>query len=679
MDLFGTPEGTQISKKPMVIGLYGIPGSGKSFLMNHLKSHALHGSFAFYEGSEMIANLVPGGLQAFQALGEQRKASWRERAIEEIKEDALANEKTAIVTGHFMFWSEGQAAGQPVYTLKDLDVFTHILYLNTPVESIFQRRVDDKLRDRPSVSVEHLHKWQEAEIIGLRHVCPQHGILFHALTDPDSLCRKASAVVEYFCGTTTVQSNYESVIGRLEEIYENVGSGQLETALVLDADKTLTSVDTGLLFWKALDRMRFQSKNKNPFPLAEIFGGCLGYSDKAFHQATLLYEEAVDDEEYDALCEAVASSVVMYPEFISLLRTAAEHQHIFAVVVTCGLARVWRKVLEREGLSSKVMVLGGGRISEGFAISPTIKADIVRQLRNVWDLYVWAFGDSPLDMPMLRQANKAVVVVGEERSRSSSMDAVLAKALEDGDFEARQALLPDHVSPYFDEAKLSLVRLDDPDFVASVLRPRFEMLHATEKETAKLLMSPMRDASVAGPTLRATHQRVGWYLAVEFVSQLIGVEEYPIPHVQGHQSSGYRLRDEQRTSIVALMRGGEPMACGVSEAFPSAMFIHAASASDIKDHHLQHQRTVILVDSVINSGKTLIEFTKRIRNSHPKIRIVVVAGVVQAEATDKDHDLHKLMRCSGVSLAALRLSENKFTGTKSTDTGNRLFNTTHLA
>lgn len=280
---------------------------------------------------------------------------------------------------------------------------------------------------------------------------------------------------------------------------------------------------------------------------------------------------------------------------------------------------------------------------------------------------------------MLREADEDIVVVGEEQARSSSMDAVLARALEDEQFKARQALLPSHVSPRLDQTKLPLVHLDVPDFLESVLRHRFEVLHATEKCAAKLLMSPMRDASASGPPLRAAHQRVGLYLANEFVSQLIGVEEYPIPHVQGHQSNGYRLRHEQQTSIVALMRGGEPMACGVSEAFPTAIFIHAASASDIKDHHLKNQRTVILVDSVVNSGKSITEFVMRIRNSHPSIRIVVVAGVVQAEVVAKSHDWHRRMWCFGISLVALRLSENKFTGTKSTDTGNRLFNTTHLA
>ena len=49
-------------------------------------------------------------------------------------------------------------------------------------------------------------------------------------------------------------------------------------------------------------------------------------------------------------------------------------------------------------------------------------------------------------------------------------------------------------------------------------------------------------------------------------------------------------------------------------------------------HHIQVQRTVLLVDSVVNSGKTVVQFVQHIRNLHATIRVVVVAGVVQAQS-----------------------------------------------
>lgn len=93
------------------------------------------------------------------------------------------------------------------------------------------------------------------------------------------------------------------------------------------------------------------------------------------------------------------------------------------------------------------------------------------------------------------------------------------------------------------------------------------------------------------------------------------------------------------------------------------------------------QHAVILVDSVINTGKSVVEFVDHIRALHPIIRIVVVAGVFQAQAVDPEcaQSLQrKLAHVSGVRIVGLRTSPTKFTGSGATDTGNRLFNITHL-
>lgn len=67
----------------------------------------------------------------------------------------------------------------------------------------------------------------------------------------------------------------------------------------------------------------------------------------------------VGDRQFDNLCLDVALAVTMYPEFVSLLRLVAGTEHVGAVVVTCGPRRIWKKILEEEGLSQKVKVVGG--------------------------------------------------------------------------------------------------------------------------------------------------------------------------------------------------------------------------------------------------------------------------------------------------------------------------------
>jgi hypothetical protein len=86
----------------------------------------------------------------------------------------------------------------------------------------------------------------------------------------------------------------------------------------------------------------------------------------------------------------------------------------------------------------------------------------------------------------------------------------------------------------------------------------------------------------------------------------------------------------------------------------------------------------VMVDSVVNSGKTVVQFVQHVRDLHATIRIVVIAGVVQAQSVSEGGLGQALAHHANLSLVALRLSDNKFTGRGTTDTGNRLFNTTHL-
>lgn len=675
-----TPENfSALYKKAVVVGLYGVPGSGKTFLLDQLKQELGEEHFAFYEGSEMIASIVPGGLGEFQKLEEQDKVIWRQLAIDRIGKECAESGQVAVVGGHFMFWPEDDKDGSPVYTQHDLNTYTHILYLDVPAEVVAQRRLNDTKRSRPSTSASHLHKWQQMEKTCLRRLCRDHGILFSLLSPHSTLLNKAVTLLGDF-RTHSENYNYSQAENRLDEVL-SAGQGKLETVLVIDADRTLAAEDTGALFWERASSSWWPRDEDDPLKI--LFSSKLGYSYNAFRQATLLYEEAANDQEFDALCQDVASAVSMHPEFVSLLQLVGRQEHVGAVIVSCGLRLVWDKILDREGLSNTVKVIGGGRIADGFVVTAAVKAALVDRLRDLYGMYVWAFGDSPLDLGMLNKADQAIVIVGEEHTRSKKMDAALANAIHYGGLRARQTLLPSHASPRLDAIRLPLIQLTAPDFLNSILCRRSQhagrqVLQATEKNATKLLMTPMRDAKLAGPVLREAHRRVGWYLATELLADVIGIEEYPIAHVQGHPTSGYRLLHEERITIVALMRGGEAMAFGVNDALPLAMFVHASRPEDIMLHHVQGQLTVVLVDSVVNSGKTAAQFLQHVRNLHAFIRIVIVAGVVQAQSITEGPFAQALNHHAKVSLVALRLSDNKFTGKGNTDTGNRLFNTTRL-
>lgn len=188
----------------------------------------------------------------------------------------------------------------------------------------------------------------------------------------------------------------------------------------------------------------------------------------------------------------------------------------------------------------------------------------------------------------------------------------------------------------------------------------------------------MRDSRISGPALRTAHRRVGYHLSITHLADLLGLQEIQIPHVQGYGTDGFELFQESRAVIIAVMRAGEPMAFGVSEAFPAAMFLHASRVADIENEHIHDRTAAVLVDSVINTGKTVLQMARHIRKIHGTIRIVILAGVVQKHAIAPRSPLHSFARNQKIELVALRLSENRYTGRGATDTGHRLFNTTQL-
>jgi adenylate kinase len=234
--------------KAIVVGLYRVPGSGKTFLLDQLKEELGQEHFVFYEGSKMIANLVPGGLDAFQKLEKQEKVQWRQLAIDTIGKECADSGRAAIIAGHFMFWPEEKEARQPVYTKNDLDTFTHILYFDVPAKLVAQRCLNDTERSRPSASISHLRKWQQAEKTQLRHLCYHHSILFSLVSPHPTLLNKVSTLLRDF-RYHTEEYNLSRVESRMDKALV-ADQGQLETVLVIDADRTLAAKDSGALFWK---------------------------------------------------------------------------------------------------------------------------------------------------------------------------------------------------------------------------------------------------------------------------------------------------------------------------------------------------------------------------------------------------------------------------------------------
>jgi adenylate kinase/phosphoserine phosphatase len=534
---------TSASSKSTIVGLYGISGCGKSHLLNQLKTQLPSNDFAFYDGSTLIDGVVPGGLLEFKNAFLQQQAAYRQQAISKAASDCRNAGKIGVITGHALFW---QKDGLPdrIWTERDRETYTHMVYLNVDPDLIASRRKNDKNRTREELPVEHLRKWQGTELKELRITYCDHGILFTAITEKVSTTTGYSSLERLATLLKDFRSHDEAK--NASAVMHAVDTGlanhiQLETVLMLDADKTLAPQDTGLLFWQEAT-----SADQSPeYPLSQLPKG-RGYSYASLRQAMLLYEERADD--FNAICDKIATRVDMYREMIELLKRIATSPHVDALVVTCGLRHVWEQVLARYGLSH-VKVVGGGRLSDGYVVTGSIKGDIVDTLHEK-KLRIVAFGDSQLDIEMFHKADEAYVVVGEKATRSTSMDKVLNKAIHEQGLSALQVVLPQAAEHRLDLDTLPKAALDSTelDFVFR-RRSANRFVHATHKRSAKLLMTPTRDASNRSHVLRQTHQRVGNYLAMEYVSDIIGLEEVEIQHVQGREGDTDHPNDEGRRAL----------------------------------------------------------------------------------------------------------------------------------
>ncbi|GAB1740239.1 hypothetical protein NU219Hw_g5355t1 [Hortaea werneckii] len=652
--------------KPLVIiGVYGLPASGKTHLLNELRKMLDEHHFKFFDGSEVIERITEGGLAAFKQMNNEQKAEKRTMALNAIKEACRKERKTGIVAGHFMLLSEDDIPVK-IDTPAHRETYTHIVYLNTTVKEIVDRTQKDSGRpDRKALPTEALEHWQNEEMTLLRNFCYENRILFALINTADH--DYISKLVNHW-QEGDAKRNTHSALHELDQIVSKHDI-KPQTVLLFDADRTLSIEDASHHFWTAAK----ESEDKNP--LNDLFNSSLGYSYLAFQQAMLLYEE-FNEEKFLEHCKGAASLIEMRPEFLELLHEATKYSHIAVVVITSGMGLVWDMVLKREGLGDKVKVIGGCRLSDKYVVTPAVKGAVVKRLQSAHDATVWAFVDSEVDIPMLKNADQAIVVVGPGGKRQRAMWKALQRAIDVDGLVARQLLFPESAIPWLNTRMLPTTTLEQ---LRESIFGTLELIEATDTPSALVLQTPMRNSAISGNQLRQAHDRCGWYLAMHHVTQVLGTEKYIMHDVHQNQTIGWRLKNEDKTVIIPVMRGGEPMAFGVSDAFPKAVFHHAKEPKEVLRKHLDGMKAVILVDAVINEGGTIAGFVKHIRQINSDIDIVVMAGVVQRDAVKGPKVLTKaLCGCGKVTLITLRTSERKYKGQGATDTGDRLFNTTHI-
>lgn len=184
----------------------------------------------------------------------------------------------------------------------------------------------------------------------------------------------------------------------------------------------------------------------------------------------------------------------------------------------------------------------------------------------------------------------------------------------------------------------------------------------------RLLVDRTRRADVAGPALADAHRAVGSALA-PYAARRCVLEDEAIHHVAG-PSIGVHLTESNAPIVLVLMRAGLFVAEGLWASLPGAALVPwDGEAASLRGSPITG-RPVIVVDSVINSGRSMDRALEAVKEQKPAW--VSVATLV-ANHTGLSE---RVSRWPEVEFAVARVSKRSYVGKGGTDTGARLFGTT---
>lgn len=123
-------------------------------------------------------------------------------------------------------------------------------------------------------------------------------------------------------------------------------------------------------------------------------------------------------------------------------------------------------------------------------------------------------------------------------------------------------------------------------------------------------------------------------------------------------------------AVIVLERGGRFFGDGVYTGFGGKFYSYNPKTDALPDIQ---QGLAVIVDSVINTGKSVLDMITKLKKKNPEIEIVIVSNVIQNDAVDL---------LQGYKVFAVRTSANSFIGSrqatqksgKGPDTADRLFN-----
>lgn len=199
----------------------------------------------------------------------------------------------------------------------------------------------------------------------------------------------------------TNQTNIKQIIARTQSILR--GNGK-KTYAIIDGDRTLIPTDSTRQFFRSLD-LDFRDL-KAIFKTHE-------YSFQDFLKAAEFYS-VLERDRYEVGCIRSANAVNIYPDFLSFFDQVKHSVEL--LVITSGIKRSWELLLQKHSLHDVHLIAGTYLPADNYVVDKTGKG-IVAQTLLLAGKEVFAFGDSLVDLDMLKWAHHPHLIVNERQNR----------------------------------------------------------------------------------------------------------------------------------------------------------------------------------------------------------------------------------------------------------------------
>lgn len=635
-------------RKPKIIGLFSLSGTGTSFLLEELREEMKEDGFAFNDGSEALTAICPGGLMAYNALGAVKRARYRDVTITAFENECVRKDVIGVVVRYLAFWNE-ESECFSVAPVADLKAHTHILYLELPFAHFPQYWGDIHEAEEADATFKHWDCWQKSEICYLRRFCRKKDITFTVLTPHLGTVHEVSSLLRDF-RVLTDWDNRRYAEEQLIQIMGTPCAKSVETVLLFDADGTLSPQDSEHLLWC---RVPCPS-----MPLGLLYTPSketlcqLSSTYKDYLQMVLLHEEVFDEKAFAAACEDIAGDIRLYPDMLALLRRAVETPHTLPIILTGGPRLVWENVLKRVGMFETVYVIGGGRHEDRAIMTPEVKGWLVTVLQEKCYADVWAFGSGQVDAIMLMKADQAVFIIDSETWLTQNISPAWKDSLRRTCPQLHEVILSTN-GPLVLQYKPQDMRLLGKKLVAKIFARRLRIFYVSLDKPSEIMMSFEPEGSPAYPLWKSTHREIGSFLAARYLKEIITNQKV--------RSNGDFLFSTN-ISILAATPCNMPMAFGIQSEFVGSQLLPPDTLKEPGKHSrriLMTTRVLFLVKSVIIDETFLMDLMeKHSMLIESLMRVVIVAGVIYSPVLTKTKLARLVGQKSNISFVTLHFADD---------------------